>query len=310
MLSELQKKTAGAIVNIFETGRVHGDYSQVSLLPGDPGHLTYGRSQTTLASGNLYLLIKAYCEAPRASLAARLRRFLARLAAGDASLDRHGDFRVLLEGAGHDPVMQTVQDRFFDRMYWEPSVVDAGALGIDSALGTTVVYDSHVHGSWKIVRARTEQRHGACTSLGERAWIERYVETRRDWLANHRAKILHATVYRMTCLAELIARGAWDLPLPLRVRGVIVDEASLGESAPLRVSAPSETERLLLLRKPLMRGHDVKAFQQMLASAGHPVKIDGRFGARTDKAVRALQRSRGLKADGIVGPATRAILGL
>lgn len=28
-------------------------------MPGDTGHLTYGRAQTTLASGNLYLLLKA-----------------------------------------------------------------------------------------------------------------------------------------------------------------------------------------------------------------------------------------------------------
>ncbi len=59
MLTDLQKRTAQAIVNIFETGRVRGDYAKVTLIPGDPGHLTYGRSQTTLASGNLHLLINA-----------------------------------------------------------------------------------------------------------------------------------------------------------------------------------------------------------------------------------------------------------
>ena len=63
MLSDLQKKTAQAIVNVFETSQVLGDYGKVTLLPGDSGHLTYGRSQTTLASGNLFLLINAYCQA-------------------------------------------------------------------------------------------------------------------------------------------------------------------------------------------------------------------------------------------------------
>ena len=74
MLTELQKKTAKAIVNIFETGRPLGDYSKVTLLQGDTGHLTYGRSQTTLGSGNLYLLIKSYCKASGATLAAELGR--------------------------------------------------------------------------------------------------------------------------------------------------------------------------------------------------------------------------------------------
>src|SRR5215831_16707865 len=62
-ITELQKKTAQTIVNIFETGHVRGDYGMVTLLASDYGHLTYGRSQTTLASGNLFLLIRAYCQA-------------------------------------------------------------------------------------------------------------------------------------------------------------------------------------------------------------------------------------------------------
>ena len=53
MLTATQKKTAEALVNIFETGEALGDYSQVTLIAGDTGHLTFGRSQTTLGSGNL-----------------------------------------------------------------------------------------------------------------------------------------------------------------------------------------------------------------------------------------------------------------
>lgn len=57
MLTILQKKIAQSIVNIFETGEPLGDYGNVTVLNGDTGHLTYGRSQTTLASGNLALLL-------------------------------------------------------------------------------------------------------------------------------------------------------------------------------------------------------------------------------------------------------------
>ena len=45
MSAELQKKTTQAIVNIFETSQPLGDYGKVTLLAGDSGHLTYGRSQ-------------------------------------------------------------------------------------------------------------------------------------------------------------------------------------------------------------------------------------------------------------------------
>ncbi|MBI3444900.1 MAG: chitosanase, partial [Magnetospirillum sp.] len=89
-ISDLQKKTAQAIVNIFETGRVHGDYGQVTLLAGDSGQLTYGRSQTTLASGNLYLLIKDYCAAAGANLASSLAPYLEGLEKGDSALNQDG----------------------------------------------------------------------------------------------------------------------------------------------------------------------------------------------------------------------------
>jgi chitosanase len=47
MLTDLQTRAAQAIVNVFETGTPRGDYGRVTLLAGDTGHLTYGRSQTT-----------------------------------------------------------------------------------------------------------------------------------------------------------------------------------------------------------------------------------------------------------------------
>ncbi len=69
--------------------------------------------------------------------------------------------------------------------------------------------------------------------------------------------------------------------------------------------------RLLKLKKPMMRGDDVIDLQKALLEHGYsPGKIDGIFGKRTQKAVRAFQRDAGLKVDGIAGPDTFAKLGL
>jgi len=58
-------------------------------------------------------------------------------------------------------------------------------------------------------------------------------------------------------------------------------------------------------------GPDVTALQQALQKAGFsPGAIDGTFGAGTEAAVLAFQRSQGLAADGIVGPNTATALGL
>jgi chitosanase len=310
MLTDLQKRTAQAVVNIFETGSAQGKYGNVTLIPGDTGHLTYGRSQTTLASGNLYLLIKAYCQAAGAQFATALNPFLQQLAARDTSLDTDMTFRGLLQAAGDDPVMQGVQDQFFDRVYWVPSVQDASNSGVTLALGTNVVYDSHIQGAWKTIRDITNTNHGAASQIGEQAWITAYVNERRNWLAGNANPALHPTVYRMDAFLQLINDNKWDLPLPLTVRGVLITEDVLSATPPLRPSAHGPDEGTLQLQTPPMQGDDVRALQQALANAGITVTVDGVFGAGTEAAVKQFQQQKGLTVDGIVGPATRSALGL
>ena len=310
MLTDLQKKIAQAVVNIFETGSAHGQYGSVTLIARDSGHLTYGRSQTTLATGNLYLLIKAYCAAPGAQFAAALNPYLPRLAAPDLTLDTDMTFRGVLHGAGDDPVMCSVQDAFFDRTFWNPTVLGAAGIGVGSALGTNVVYDSHIQGAWAAMRARTDANHGPASQISEQAWISAYVNERKNWLANNPNSALHPTVYRMDAFLQLISGGKWDLPLPLTVRGVVITDELLSATAPLRVSAAAPSEATLQLQTPPMQGDQVRALQQALTNAGVPVTLDGTFGTSTDAAVRQFQQQKGLTVDGVVGPATRSALGL
>lgn len=310
MLTQLQKKSAQAIVNIFETGRVHGEYGKVTLLAGDTGHLTYGRSQTTLGSGNLHLLIKAYCETPDAQWASKLRPFLNRLAHRDVRLDRHLGFRRLLEDAGDDPIMQEVQDEFFDRVYWRPSRKSASRFGLTGALESAVVYDSHIHGSWQRIRKRTTARHGSAKTIGSKSWIRHYIAERHDWLGTHSNTLLHRTVYRMDTFRDLVREKKWTLSLPFRVRGIRLDKNVLVHPTPIRVSAEDPSERVLRRQRPLMHGSDVKAVQRALKKAGMNIKIDGKFGAKTEKVVKTFQRRHGLVVDGIVGPVTLSALGL
>ncbi len=310
MLSRQQKKAAQAVVNVFETGRPLGDYGNVTFHPRDPGQLTYGRSQTTLASGNLYLLLKDYCSRSESAYGSDLAAYLDRAAERDASLNYDERFKALLRQAGEDPVMQETQDRFFDRVYWDPSLRAAERLGISTALGICVVYDSRIHGSWGRMRDRTLARYGPVSETGERRWIESYVRVRKDWLAQHSNPLLRKTVYRMESFEVLMAEDNWDLRLPFMVRGVRIDEAVLA-GRPFRFSAedPKGDERVLRWTVPAMRGEDVRKVQQALVEAGYPLEVDGIYGPRTAQAVARFQRESGvLKVDGIVGPATRAFL--
>lgn len=310
MLSDLQKQAAQAIVNIFETGKTLGDYGRVTLLSGDPGHLTYGRSQTTLGSGNLHLLIKAYCQAPSAACARELKPYLKRLADIDLALDRDMAFRALLTEAGGDPVMQDAQDAFFDRVYWIPASKTATALGFSSPLSMAVIYDSLIHGSWSAMRDRTVARIGEAARAGEKKWVPAYVAERRNWLATHSNALLRKTVYRMDAFNTLIKAGNWSLAIPMSVCGVSVDEAALSCRAPVVVSANDAAMRNLHLTKPPMTGNDVRALQKALAREGYAVNGDGVFDEGLSGALKAWQDENGIVADGIAGPATRVILGL
>ena len=54
--------------------------------------------------------------------------------------------------------------------------------------------------------------------------------------------------------------------------------------------------------------HPTKTLQHLLRARGQSVAVDGVFGPNTTAAVKAFQTSRGLTADGIVGPVTWAAL--
>ena len=56
-------------------------------------------------------------------------------------------------------------------------------------------------------------------------------------------------------------------------------------------------------------GDAVKELQKRLNANGYTLDVDGKFGKKTEEAVRAFQKKNGLKVDGIVGPKTWAALG-
>jgi chitosanase len=213
-------------VNVFETGSVRGDYAKVTLIRGDSGGLTYGRSQTTRNSGNLYLLLRDYCAAPGARFAEELRPYLSRMQKREAALDNDAKLKGYLRQAGEDAVMRSIQDSFFDRVYWQTAVAAAEKLGITTPLGMAVVYDSIIHGSWQKIASRTSQQVSFATA-GEKAWVKKYLQVRRAWLLSC-AMPLPNTVYRQDAFLKLIDNWNWDLDLPLTVRGCVISAKTLG----------------------------------------------------------------------------------
>ena len=68
-------------------------------------------------------------------------------------------------------------------------------------------------------------------------------------------------------------------------------------------------DRLLYHTSPPLRGDDVADLQRRLGALGFDAgRVDGIFGEDTQRAVLEFQRNAGLTADGVCGPATRAVL--
>jgi chitosanase len=298
MATHSQVQAAKAILNIFETASVLGDYGSVTVIPGDTGQLTFGRSQTTLGSGNLADLMERYTNNPGARFAARLKPWLARMQQRDKTLNNEQHLHNLLRATADDRVMRDVQDEFFDDVYWQPALRSAQRIGISTPLGLTVVYDGVLHGSWDRIRLRTEEQAGNVASLGEKAWVRAYVDARREWLATHTRKDLRATVYRMDAFLRLIELGKWGLELPLVVRGLEISEFTLSATPKGSYEGPEPGTRALALQQPLARGLDVRLMQLGLSAGGANIRADAVFGTATREALLALQASKGLPVTG------------
>jgi chitosanase len=117
--------------------------------------------------------------------------------------------------------MHRAQDEVFDEVYFMPAVNHAKSAGLKTALGLLVCYDTCIHsgpGGVTMVRNMFAAKSPA-NGGDEKEWVKAYIAARRNWLATHKLTVLHATVYRMDALLALANAGAWDLAMPLTVRG-------------------------------------------------------------------------------------------
>lgn len=103
----------------------------------------------------------------------------------------------------------------------------------------------------------------------------------------------------------VVRRRIADTSFTHWARLAVREDAGTGESA------QPQTPAVRTLRRG-MTGEDVRALQSRLLALGFGVGkagADGVFGRGTQAAVRQLQKRYALAADGVVGPATRSVLG-
>lgn len=223
-LNDEQKKNCHQVVNVFESGKVEGDYGALVTL-GDGPHgtrqVTYGRSQTT-EYGNLEELVRMYVNA-NGSFSQQLHPYIEKI--GVVPLADDEQFKQLLQTAGrNDPVMRRIQDEFFDKRYFNPAMQWADDNGFTLPLSALVIYDSFIHsgGILAFLRKRFPELPPA-KGGNEKDWINQYVDVRHEFLKNNPNEIVRRTIYRTQCFKNEIARANWDLlQVPIVANGVKV----------------------------------------------------------------------------------------
>lgn len=223
MISPDIKKKIISIVNVFETGSAEGRYDLIAIFPdGRNGsrQITYGRSQTT-EQGNLGNLVERYV-ALNGVYAAAFKPYLPKI--GKTALVDNKEFKDLLRNsAKEDVLMRQAQDETFEVLYYQPAVHFFEAEKFTLPLSMLVIYDSYIHSGSIPVFLRT--RFSEKTPLrggDEKAWTRAYAKARQNWLATHKRKVLHPTVYRTECFLNEMEKDNWNLEKTVLAHGVKV----------------------------------------------------------------------------------------
>lgn len=182
-----QKRRAEALTSVFENGTPTINYAAIERLDDGRGY-TAGRAGFTTATGDALLVVKRYTERVSQNPLAKYLPTLERLAESESDdVSELEGFAVAWREAAHDTRFRAAQDAINDELYFEPAMDMAKSLGITTALGQAILYDTIIqHGggsdadSLSALVARTKHRAGGTpkTGIAESPWLSAFLDVR------------------------------------------------------------------------------------------------------------------------------------
>jgi chitosanase len=230
MLDPTQRRVADELVSVFENGTTQPRYDYVEDLRDGRGY-TCGKIGFTTSSTEVRDVVEAYVAQQPGSVLARhvpQLRLLAAKGRGDTA--GLAGFPQDWAAAAGDPTFRAIQDSVADRLTFMPAVAAARGLGIRTALGVGILFDTAVqHGTGDdpdgmaalIGRATTVAGGRPADGIAELHWLMAFLDVRADDLRNpHNAatqRVWAESVDRVQALRRLVVEGHHDLVPPLTV---------------------------------------------------------------------------------------------
>jgi chitosanase len=222
-----EKEMIDTLTGIFEGG----SYCALADSPTDiRGGLSFGKHQVSEIQGTLLTLLKNYVtkpgagEASVATLNSHIALFNSAGTRYTGTTAQRDAFKRALKAACTDPVMQKVQDEYFDNVYYTPAMRNAVDFGIQTALGRSMFYDIAIQAGPKrltfysaALSRWTAENPG--TAPDEKTFLRYVNAARRSAMRKSTSRDYQASVYRPDEYDKLLEQGNLNLTSDFLFRG-------------------------------------------------------------------------------------------
>ena len=234
-----QRRRAEQLTSLFENDSLDLRYEYIEDI-GDGRGFTAGRAGFTTATGDLVEVVERYRNLRQVNVLVTFIPELKRVAAAQ-SRDTSGlaGLPTAWTEAANDPLFRRAQDQEVETVYFQPAMAAADALGLRTALGRAVLYDTIIqHGnggdpdglSQLVLEAKASSGDPGRGDAEERAWVKVFVGIRRAHLA-------HA--------ADPATRAVWALSVTrCDVFLQLIDEMNFALDGPIRVHSGGYQETI------------------------------------------------------------------
>lgn len=217
-LSSEMKSRIESIINVFETGSLKGDFSNISIYKdgsnGTKYQVSYGLKQFT-SEHNLITLLKRY--ESKKGLYSKIFKKYYNIIKTEAITTKL-DFIEALKKAGKEQIMIDSQNEIFDEIYFTKAYDFWKENGFKTNLGLLIIFDSIIHSG----QIRNDIREMFLENVpvnggNEIKWLKAYNSSRKQWLIS-KSELLAKTIYRQKTFEKILQSKNYDLKGIIKVK--------------------------------------------------------------------------------------------